>query len=119
MMSNSTVHTNPSTVQHTIPNAAQLSMVQHNTAHSTTKPPLVTIKSNKILLPGDSTNIQVDLPDQRVITESFRANQWPPPQLASIMNQSITLFYNSNQPIYLSEKKATSIKITPISVTEI
>lgn len=80
---------------------------------------IVCIFISKILMPGNSTNIQTNLPDQKVIVESFKADQWPLPQLASIKNQSITLFNNLKKPVFLIEKKATTIKIIPATITDI
>ena len=104
----STVHSAPSAV--------------HNgrmAAHSTMKaPPLITIRKNQILMPGDSATIQVDLPDQKVIAESLRLNQWPPPQLATIKNKSMILINTSKNPVIISEKKDVSLKITPAMITD-
>ena len=69
-------------------------------------------------MPGNSTNLQTHLPDQKVVIESLKSGQWPPPQLATIKNYTITLVNNSNQPVILTEKKATLIKITPALVTD-
>ena len=69
-------------------------------------------------MPGNSTNLQTHLPDQKVVVESLKSDQWPPPQLATIRNHTITLVNNSKQPVFLMEKKATSIKISPAPVTD-
>ena len=69
-------------------------------------------------MPGDTTDIPVNLPDQQVIIEAFRANQWPTPQLATIKNGSLTL-HNTKKPILMSAKKVTTIKITPTTLTDV
>ena len=69
-------------------------------------------------MPGDSTNLRTHLPDQKVVIESLKSGQWPPPQLATIKNHTLSLVNNSNQPVILTEKKATSIKITPAPITD-
>ena len=81
-------------------------------------PPLITIKNSKILMPGDTTNIQVNLSDQKVITESLKSDEWPPPQLATIKNQLLTLTNTSNKPVIMLEKKAVPLKITPATITD-
>ena len=98
---------------------AYSNMVQYGT-HNTTKPhPLINIKNNEILMPGDTTDIPVNLPDQQVIIEAFRANQWPTHQLAIIKNGSFTLYNNTKKPILMSAKKVTTIKITPTTLTDV
>ena len=58
---------------HSAPSAGHNGTVRRMAAHSTMKaPPLITIRKNQILMPGDSATIQVDLPDQKVITESLK-----------------------------------------------
>ena len=72
MIGISTVHSAPNTLH----NGTVCRMAGNSTAHSTMKvPPLITIRKNQILMPGDSATIQVDLPDQKVIAESLRLNQ--------------------------------------------
>ena len=50
-------------------------------------------------MPGESTNVQVNLPDQKVVAEAFDNKQWPQPQLATIKNGSMTLVNTSKYPV--------------------
>merc|ERR1712030_83847 len=84
-----------------------------------TKPPLINIKHNTILMPGDTTEIPIALPDQQVIIEAFKATQWPPLQLATISNGICTLTNTTKQPVTLTAKKSTQLKITPTTLTEV
>ena len=69
-------------------------------------------------MPSHSTNLKIHLPDQKAVIESLKSGQWPPPHLANIKNHTIALVNNLNQPVILTEKRATSIKITPAPVTD-
>ena len=53
-----------------------------------------------------------------MVIESLKADQWLLPQLATVKNHTITLVNNSKQPVFLTEKKATSVKITPATITD-
>ena len=93
-------------------------MNNNNTVCATKALPLINIKENKILMPSHSTNLKIHLPDQKAVIESLKSGQWPPPHLANIKNHTIALVNNLNQPVILTEKKATLIKITPAPVTD-
>ena len=64
-------------------------------------------------MPGDTTQVPVNLPDQQVIVEALKANQWPTPQLATVCNGSLTIHNNTKKPVLMSAKKAKTIKVTP------
>ena len=66
---------------------------------------LISIKSKRILLPGDSLTINTNLPDQDIVLEAAKSSSWPPPTLAAITNKVTQLTNTSNTPVILDGKK--------------
>ena len=78
----------------------------------------MSIRSNKIILPGDSLNLDTDLPDQTVVVEGWLLHQWPDPQLVSISQGRLQVTNTSSQPVVLTDKKVNSEKITSTKDTD-
>ena len=79
---------------------------------------LISIKTNKIVSPGDSMELETNLPDQTVLVEGWNGEHWPDPQLASIKDG---ILYIDNPPgshTILSKKKVNSLKLTPVTYTD-
>ena len=53
---------------------------------SSDKLKLMSLRLNRILLPGDTLELQSELEDQSVLTEGWKSNQWPEPQTAEVRN---------------------------------
>jgi len=81
--------------------------------------PLISIKARKILLPGDHLTITTDLPDQEMLVEATKSNNWPPPTLAAINNKNIKLRNNTTNPILLDGKQTLSLRLTPTTHADI
>ena len=79
---------------------------------------LMSIKSNKILMPGDSLDLNKELPDQTVVVEGWHPNHWPDPQLANIHQNKIQVTNTTNKPVLLTNKRINSIKITTTEDTD-
>ena len=64
-------------------------------------------KSDKVILPGQSINLQVVGDDQDVIAvepwEQNKNYKWPEPQLCSVLNGSVQVFNTSDSPIILNK----------------
>ena len=65
----------------TTPYQATLPIVP-KTARNHNSLPLASIKTKTTLLPGQSINVPTELPDQLILAEAFRSDQWPPPQIS-------------------------------------
>ena len=78
------------------------------------KPPLVTLKTKQILLPGDTISVQTNIPDPLVHTDAWMSSRWPPPQLSHIQNGLLQLTNKSSSPILLQENKSNPVEITTI-----
>ena len=92
----------------------------HTQLHNTTtqplaKPtnPLVSIKSKRIILPGDYLTVKADLPDQDMVVEAVKTHQWPPPTLAAVKNNLIKVTNTSDSPVLLDGKHTLSLQLTP------
>ena len=67
--------------------------VQHDTVQILTGPSqipaaqsnnkLMSIKTNKIILPGETMELPTDMPDQTVLVEGWLPHHWPEPQLVT------------------------------------
>ena len=80
--------------------------------------PLVTVKTNQILMPRDAIQCQVSVEDQDVVMEAFKGGDWPPPQIASIKDGKVEIINDTQSPVTFSEKKAVSIKMTPLTTID-
>ena len=93
------------------------SQVQHQQptlpAHS-----LMSIKSNKISLPGESLELETNMPDQTVIIEGWLPHHWPEPQLVSISQGKLQVTNNTTQPMMFDNKKVKSLKVTTTKHTD-
>ena len=76
------------------------------------------IRSNEIILPGDSLDLDTDLPDQTVVVEGWLPHQWPDPQLVSISQGRLQVTNTSSQPVVLTNKRVNSVKITSTEDTD-
>ena len=72
------------------------------------RPPLVTLKTKQILLPGDTISVQTNIPDQQVLAEAWKSSQWPPPQLSHIQNGLLQLTNESSKSNSPSRKQIKS-----------
>ena len=75
-------------------------------------------RSNEIILPGDSLDLDTDLPDQTVVVEGWLPHQWPDPQLVSISQGRLQVTNTSSQPVVLTNKRVNSVKITSTEDTD-
>ena len=82
---------------------------------------LVSLPDGFILMPGESTSIDVSMPDQQVLLEPYKSEHWMQPQLASITNNKLSITNLSNQPITSVGKKKSveKYKITTVQMQEI
>ena len=79
---------------------------------------LMSIKTNKIVLPGESIDIDTTLEDQTVLVEGFNSNHWPAPQVVNIAQGRIPIVNTSTEPVILTSHKVNSIKITPTETVD-
>ena len=96
-----TIHTNKST--HQQHNAVKLLRNTNNL--------LVSIKSRKIILPGDQLTIKTDLSDQHMVVEAMKQS-WPSLTLATIKNNILKLTNNTNKSVLLDGKNTLYICVT-------
>ena len=82
---------------------------QKTTQHN---PKLMSVKSNTIILPGDSLELDTDVDDQTILVEGWLPGQWPEPQLANIAQGKLNITNNTKEPVVFNTKKAKSIKLT-------
>ena len=78
----------------------------------------MSLKTNKIILPGESIEIDTELEDQTVLVEGFNSHHWPQPQIVSIARGKIPITNTSADPVILNAHKVNSIKITPTEVVD-
>ena len=69
-------------------------------------------------MPGDSLDLNTELPDQTVVVEGWHPNHWPDPQLANIHQNKIQVTNTTNKPVLLTNKRINSIKITTTEDTD-
>ena len=79
---------------------------------------LMSIKTNKIILPGESVDIDTPLEDQTVLVEGFNSQHWPAPQVVTIAQGKIPIVNTSAEPVILNSHKVNSIKVTPTEVID-
>merc|ERR1712089_24063 len=79
---------------------------------------LMSVKANKIVLPGDTLELATDLEDQTVLIEGWLPHQWPEPQLVSISQGKLVVANNTQKPVLFDTKKLKSIKITTTTETD-
>lgn len=79
---------------------------------------LMSIKTNKIVLPGESIDIDTTLEDQTALVEGFNSNHWPAPQVVNIAQGKIPIVNTSTEPVVLTSHKVNSIKITPTEIID-
>ena len=63
-------------------------------------------------MPGQSLDLNTDLPDQTVLVEGWHPTHWPHPQLANIRNNKLQVINTTHEPVILSNKKVNSLKVT-------
>ena len=92
----------------------------HSPQQPTTQPnnKLMSVKTNKIVLPGDTLELDTDLQDQTVLVEGWLPYQWPEPQLVSISQGKIAVVNQTQKPILFDTKRSKSIKITTTTDTD-
>ena len=73
---------------------------------------LMSLKTNKIILPGESIELDTELEDQTVLAEGFNGHHWPQPQIVSIARGKLPLTNTSADPVILKAHKVNSIKLT-------
>ena len=78
----------------------------------------MSIKTNKIVLPGESIDMDTTLGDQTVLVEGFNSNHWPAPQVVNIAQGKIPIVNTSTEPVVLTSHKVNSIKITPTETVD-
>ena len=66
---------------------------------------LMPIKTNKIILPGESMELTTDMPDQTVVIEGWLPHHWPEPQLVSIAQGKLQV--TNNQAVYRATQLRT------------
>ena len=69
-------------------------------------------------MPGQSLDLNTDLPDQTVLVEGWHPTHWPHPKLADIRNNKLQVINTTNDPVVLSNKKVNSLKITKTEDTD-
>ena len=74
------------------------------------------MKSNIILLPGESVDVPTELEDQTIIAEGHGKSHWPPPQLTKVTNKAVQLTNQSSEPITLTDLKTNSIQLTKTTI---
>ena len=79
---------------------------------------LMSVKTNKIILPGETMELTTDMPDQTVLIEGWLPHHWPEPQLVSITQGKLEVTNNTQQPVLFDNKKAKSIKVTTTAHTD-
>ena len=79
---------------------------------------LMSLKTNKIILPGESIEIDTELGDQTVLVEGFNSHHWPAPQVVNIARGKIPILNTSADPVILNAHKVNSIKITPTEIVD-
>ena len=80
--------------------------VQHDTVQILTGPSqippaqsnnkLMSVKSNKIILLGETIEFTTDMPDQTVLIEGWLPHHWPEPQLVSITQGKLEVQVHQN-----------------------
>ena len=78
----------------------------------------MSIQSNKIIMPGQSLDLNTDLPDQTVLVEGWHPTHWLHPQLADIRNNKLQVINTTHEPVVLSNKKVNSLKIMKTEDTD-
>ena len=78
----------------------------------------MSLKTNKIILPGDLIDIDTTMTDQTVLVEGWNGNHWPEPQVVTITQGKMPITNNSSKPIILTNNKVNSIKIIPTEVVD-
>ena len=79
---------------------------------------LMSVKTNKIIKPGESLHLDTNLPDQTVLIEGWNSNHWPEPQLVDITQGIIPVHNTTTSPVILNNNKVNSIKITDINTID-
>ena len=79
---------------------------------------LMSLKTNKIIMPGDTIDIDTEIEDQTVLVEGFNGSHWPPPQVVNINKETIPITNTSSKPVILTTQKVNSIKITPTQTVD-
>ena len=78
----------------------------------------MSVKINKIVLPGDSITLDTTLPNQTVLIEGWNACHWPEPQITEVNDGKIQVINTSNNPVILRENRVNSIKLTSTNNTD-
>ena len=72
----------------------------------------MSVKINKIVLPGDSITLDTTLPNQTVLIEGWNACHWPKPQITEVNDGKIQVTNTSTNPVILRDNRVNSIKVT-------
>ena len=78
----------------------------------------MSIKTNKIIMPEETIDVDTKLEDQTVLVEGFNSNHWPEPQVVHISQGRIPITNTSSEPVILTNHKVNSIKITPTETVD-
>ena len=89
---------------------------QKTTAQPNNK--LMSVKANKIILPGETLELATDVQDQTVLVEGWLPHHWPEPQLASITQGKLKVINTTKEPVLFNNKKSKSIKLTTTDDTD-
>merc|ERR1711867_227582 len=96
---------------------ATLPVTSHNNVKNN-RYNLMSLKTNKIILPGESIDVDTHLEDQTVLVEGFNGEHWPPPQVVSISQGKIPIVNTSDEPVILTSHKVNSIKVTSTELVD-
>ena len=89
--------------------------------HNTTKTDrynLMSVKTNKIILPGESIDLDTTMPDQTALVEGWNSNHWPEPQIVKITQGKLPIRNNTSSPVILTHNKVNSIKVTSTEIVD-
>ena len=59
-------------------------------------------------MPEDYLTIKTGLPNQEILVEAQKSNNWPPPTLAAIKDNNMKILNNTKTPILLDGKQTVS-----------
>ena len=73
----------------------------------------MSLKTNKIILPGDTIKIDTEMADQTVLVKGYNRNHWPELQVMTISQKKFPITNNTTSTVILNKSKVNSIKVTP------
>lgn len=79
---------------------------------------LMSVKTNKIIVPGESIDLDTTMPDQTALVEGWNSHHWPEPQIVEITKGKMWIRNINSTPVILTHNRANSIKVTPTEIVD-